>query len=378
MRSVLNCGSLALAACMSLAFCGTFAVANAEEKSAGQEKVKLGWKSMDIGKVGKNGSFSEKDGIFTVTGSGEDIWTGGDAFRFAYIPVKGDMELVAEVASLKTSHPWAKTGIMLRANLDFDSRFAFTSVTPNNGAYFFRRTGVVHEVGYSRKQDVKAPCWLKLSRNGNLFTSSISNDGKTWSQIGSVEVAMSTYAYAGLAVCSHKSDVLDTATLKNVSFKGEILPEDKDPAALAAEEKKAANAASGLEQKLAEIDALAAKLRASRASLSFQPRKKLICAGHDMKNMTPLKIREQITQMQQSPFDGLAIRLKGAENGFNSRAFDEERFLEDYQSLAAIEWGHFTDNFIWMHCTSQLEWFNEKDWQGVLANARIMAKAALL
>jgi hypothetical protein len=50
----------------------------------------------------------------------------------------------------------------------------------------------------------KAPLWLKLTREGNKFSSYTSLDGITWQAGESVTVQMSANAFVGLAVTSHK------------------------------------------------------------------------------------------------------------------------------------------------------------------------------
>ncbi|MGO4270811.1 hypothetical protein AB4Z22_13350 [Paenibacillus sp. TAF58] len=59
---------------------------------------------------------------------------------------------------------------------------------------------------------------MKLSRTGNTFTSYISPDGTTWTQIGSTTVSMSSNAYIGLAVSSHDTTKLSTVSFNHVTF----------------------------------------------------------------------------------------------------------------------------------------------------------------
>ena len=122
------------------------------------------------------------------------------------------------------------------------------------------------------------------------------------------------------------------------------------------------------------LDTLAQKMRAERASLVFPKRKKLIQINGRVPS--PAYVRENIRLMEQKPFDGTIIHLHERAI-FNSTPFDEAEFLQEYENLAAIEWGKFTDNFIWTVCNADLDWFDEEQWQAVLHNTRIFAKAAL-
>lgn len=49
------------------------------------------WKSQDVGTAGVAGSGLYSQDAFTVSGSGADIWSTTDAFRFMYLTVTGDV-----------------------------------------------------------------------------------------------------------------------------------------------------------------------------------------------------------------------------------------------------------------------------------------------
>src|SRR5204863_3532340 len=69
------------------------------------------WQSQDIGAVGIAGSFSQSGSTFTIAGSGADIWTGADQFRYAYQNINGDVEVIAKVVSEQQTHAFAKAGV---------------------------------------------------------------------------------------------------------------------------------------------------------------------------------------------------------------------------------------------------------------------------
>jgi capsule polysaccharide modification protein KpsS len=56
-----------------------------------------------------------------------------------------------------------------------------------------------------------------LKRAGNVFTSYVSPNGTTWTQVGTETITMNSTIYVGLAVCSHNNPVLTTATFDNVT-----------------------------------------------------------------------------------------------------------------------------------------------------------------
>src|SRR4051812_3763873 len=76
------------------------------------------WQNTDIGAVGILGSATADQDVFTIKGSGSDIWTNGDQFHLVYQPWSGNGELVARVSGLEDTNPWAKAGLMFRQYLD--------------------------------------------------------------------------------------------------------------------------------------------------------------------------------------------------------------------------------------------------------------------
>ena len=67
-------------------------------------------------------------GTYTLTNTGEDIWTNGDTCQFAYNCVEGDFDVSIHVVSRTPSagSRWGKHGIMARQSLDPRSRYSWT------------------------------------------------------------------------------------------------------------------------------------------------------------------------------------------------------------------------------------------------------------
>jgi len=177
------------------------------------------WQTRDIGHSGNVGSVSTNNGIFTITGSGLDIWNYGDAFRFVYQTRTGDGTLAARVVSQSPSDPWAKAGVMIREFSDTGARHGFAALTPgNNAAFQYRPVALGASATTSSGSGLTAPYWVRLTRSGNLFTSSVSSNGTAWAPIGSTNLAgFSGTALWGLAVCAHNNTSNTTAVFDNVS-----------------------------------------------------------------------------------------------------------------------------------------------------------------
>ncbi|WP_168735799.1 DNRLRE domain-containing protein [Cohnella fermenti] len=187
-----------------------------------REPLEAGWASKDIGTVGSIGSAGSRNGQFTLTASGFDIWTAADQFRYAYQPVSGDIVITARVKSQDHTSEWAKAGIMIRESLNADSKFADVVVTPSHGINFQRRpsTGLnlSNTTGYTDSLSGGTGQYVRLVRSGNTFTGFASTDGSSWTQIGSsVTISMSSSVYVGLAVTAHDNSKLGSATFDQVT-----------------------------------------------------------------------------------------------------------------------------------------------------------------
>ncbi len=176
------------------------------------------WLHQDIGAVGLAGdaSYSAGSGAYTILASGDDIWGGADGFHFVHRAMTGDGEIVARVASLQATDGWAKAGVMMRETLAAGSRYAFSMISPGNGAaHQFRRetdAGAEHVGG----PGVGAPHWVRLVRAGDVFSAFASPDGIAWTLVDEQTIAMSGAIYVGLAVTAHNNGAINQAVLDNV------------------------------------------------------------------------------------------------------------------------------------------------------------------
>jgi hypothetical protein len=112
-------------------------------------------------------------------------------------------------------------------------------------------------------------------------------------------------------------------------------------------------------------------------------KKKLIKFGWDMPS--PAYLSENLQAMEQLPFDGVVIKLPETVNQGNM--FDVAKFdtlsdtwasatLEVLNTLKAIPFNQFTDNFISLFAASTMDWFNDAHWSKVMAQVRFCAQAA--
>jgi hypothetical protein len=176
------------------------------------------WQTVDIGSVGTNGSATYSGGLFTINGSGADMWGTADAFRYVYQASSGDCSMVAKILTVQNTDPWAKSGVMIRETTAAGSIYAGVFVTPGWGITFQYRNSTGGATASTYTTGLAAPYWVKLARTTSSFNAYYSATGTNWTPLGSTQkFTMATSATIGLAVCSHSAGVLCTSTSTNVT-----------------------------------------------------------------------------------------------------------------------------------------------------------------
>ncbi|HSY16794.1 MAG TPA: hypothetical protein VK815_00605 [Candidatus Acidoferrales bacterium] len=187
----------------------------------------LPWSHQDVGSVGVSGSASYTNGIFTVGGSGTDIWGSHDGFQFVYQPWSGDGQIVVRVASVQNTAPFAKAAIMYRETLNDDSVNGLICVTPTSGVSMQCRTNTTGSTfTVQTTSGLTPPKWLSLVRLGNVLTGYESSDAMNWTAIGTNIVPMATNIYVGMAVTSKSNVLVNTSVFDHVAVSGPWLSQD--------------------------------------------------------------------------------------------------------------------------------------------------------
>jgi endoglucanase len=175
-----------------------------------------------VGAVQRPGAtvFDQGRGEYRVTGGGANIWGPTDAFHYAWQRVNGDVDLAANVRLVGPgAHEHRKAGLMVRASLDADAPYVNATVHGDGLISLqYRETagGETREV----KADLNAvPASLRLTRRGTMFTLSAGHPGEPLEDVGSVTLGLSGPVYAGLAVCSHETGILETAVFSDLEAK---------------------------------------------------------------------------------------------------------------------------------------------------------------
>ena len=174
--------------------------------------------SGDVGAVATPGSYEYNGDVYTVRGSGADIWGTADEFFWLHETHSGDFEVYARVLSVQSVDPWTKAGLMIREGTGANARHASLFATPGKGIAFQRRTTPggtsVHTAG---PVSYTAPIWLRLKRTGTTISAYHRTSTATWTLIGRQTFSsLSDRLEVGLAVSSHRDGTLATARFDTV------------------------------------------------------------------------------------------------------------------------------------------------------------------
>jgi hypothetical protein len=168
---------------------------------------------IDIGNPGFKGSTTKTDvNSFEISAGGADIWGKEDQCHFYSRRIVGDFDLevcVQQIEGMEPVNPWAKAGLMARADLTDKSPQVSMFATPRSGYALQRRvmpggdSTTFPEVGKG-EQCPWPSAWVRLQRVGQDFTGYTSADGQQWTKVLKVNMRdFPTVAHVGLAVTSH-------------------------------------------------------------------------------------------------------------------------------------------------------------------------------
>src|SRR5215468_2391835 len=122
----------------------------------------------DVGTVLHPGSveYDTSKQTYTITGSGENMWSTADAFQFVWKKMSGDLSLTADIGFLtKTGNEHKKAVLMLRQSLDTDSVYVDVALHLSGlTALQFRseKGAVTHEI----ESSLSAPKRLRIVKRG--------------------------------------------------------------------------------------------------------------------------------------------------------------------------------------------------------------------
>ena len=175
----------------------------------------------DVGAVLHTGSvdYDAANQTYTISGSGENMWSTADAFQFVWKKMSGDVSLTADISFLtKTGNEHKKAVLMLRQTLAADSVYADIALHASGlTSLQFRdeKGAVTREI----QSNLSAPKRLRIVRRGDyVYMALASEDVDPHPAGGWLRIPLQGEFYVGLGVCSHDKDVVEKAVFSKVEM----------------------------------------------------------------------------------------------------------------------------------------------------------------
>ena len=180
----------------------------------------------DVGSPSITGNvvYNEPLQDYTLSGSGKNIWFAEDNFSYLWKEMEGDFIIQAQMEFLdEGTDPHRKAGLMIRSGLSSDAAHV-SCVIHGDGltALQYRsKSGVDME---ELKYNLLGPNIIQLEKKGAKFTMSVAHFGKLY-EIQTLELTMEGTLQAGLFICAHNDEVVESARFTNVRIM-ETAPDD--------------------------------------------------------------------------------------------------------------------------------------------------------
>lgn len=179
--------------------------------------VPFGWNPFTIGCDGGNYSYNDLNGQWTLTSECFNPDGGQDDLTFAFQDQCGDLELSAK---LETLNGLGKAGLMLRESLDPGSKYVWIYKVSNSSAVRWAIRKTENGVPQVQTKFAFTKKWLRIKRDGYVFSGYTSFNGVVWKKEFQSYVFMDDCLFAGPAMHSNVDFSTTTAIFSNVEFGG--------------------------------------------------------------------------------------------------------------------------------------------------------------
>lgn len=173
----------------------------------------------DIGPVKFAGeaNYDPESEIYTLQGSGTNMWFNEDEFFFIWKKIKGNVILQTQLVFPGVGvEPHRKAGLIIRESLEPGSPYVTAAYHGDGLVSMQYRTEKDSATYEFRAQEDSLPV-LQLINHDRIISMQAAKIGKPLDNVGTLEVEFTGNKeyYAGLFICSHNPDVVEEALFKN-------------------------------------------------------------------------------------------------------------------------------------------------------------------
>jgi len=175
----------------------------------------------DVGGPAIQGStvYNAATGEFHITGAGANMWAKEDQFQYVYRQMTGNFTVSASLKFLGTGAGHRKGGIVVRQDLEIDSKYAGVMVHGDGMPALQWRSdkGDITNT-FNLPFDGPGEFNIKMVRQGVRIYLYVGKNGAEAKEVVHTEVSFQGPVYVGLGVTSHDAKAKDTLVFSNVKI----------------------------------------------------------------------------------------------------------------------------------------------------------------
>ena len=173
----------------------------------------------NVGRATGTASYDPQQQMYTIAGSGQNMWDTRDDFHFVWKRINGNFILSTRARFIGAGvEPHRKIGWTIRPSLDPRSAHV-TAAFHGNGLMslqFRRQSGGITEENKSADSLPDADAVIQLERRGGEYILSVARFGDSLVTQRLTGVSLPDTVYVGLFVCSHNDTVTERAMFSHV------------------------------------------------------------------------------------------------------------------------------------------------------------------
>ncbi len=173
----------------------------------------------NVGCATGTASYDPQQQMYTIAGSGQNMWDTSDDFHFVWKRISGNFILSTRARFIGAGvEPHRKIGWTIRPSLDPRSAHV-TAAFHGNGLMslqFRRQSGGITEENKSADSLPDADAVIQLERRGGEYILSVARFGDSLVTQRLTGVSLPDTVYVGLFVCSHNDAVTERAMFSHV------------------------------------------------------------------------------------------------------------------------------------------------------------------
>jgi hypothetical protein len=163
--------------------------------------------------------YNASTGEFHITGAGANMWAKEDQFQYVYRQMTGNFTVSASLKFLGTGAGHRKGGIIVRQDLDIDSKYAGVMVHGDGMPALQWRSdkGDITNT-FNLPFDGPGEFNIRMVRQGVRIYLYVGKNGAEAKEVVHTEVSFQGPVYVGLGVTSHDPKAKDTLVFSNVKI----------------------------------------------------------------------------------------------------------------------------------------------------------------